>query len=50
MQDLPWLSVQNAKIGGRDLTLFRVSFAGELGWELHTKVADTAAHAGRPSA
>jgi dimethylglycine dehydrogenase len=43
MQDLPWLSVQNNRIDGRDFTLFRVSFAGELGWELHTKTADTAA-------
>lgn len=43
MEDLPWLSVQHNKIDGRDFTLFRVSFAGELGWELHTKIADTAA-------
>lgn len=40
---LPWLSHQSCKIAGRWLQLVRVSFAGELGWELHTKVEDTAA-------
>ncbi len=39
----PWLSHQSAQIAGRWLQLVRVSFAGELGWELHTKVADTPA-------
>jgi dimethylglycine dehydrogenase len=40
---LPWLSHQSCKIVDRWLQLVRVSFAGELGWELHTKVEDTAA-------
>ncbi|MGN6536951.1 MAG: GcvT family protein, partial [Mesorhizobium sp.] len=40
---LPWLTHQSCQIGGRWLQLVRVSFAGELGWELHTKVEDTAA-------
>jgi dimethylglycine dehydrogenase len=40
---LPWLSHQPCRIAGRWLQLVRVSFAGELGWELHTKVEDTAA-------
>jgi dimethylglycine dehydrogenase len=39
----PWLSHQTARIAGRPVWLPRVSFAGELGWELHTRVADTAA-------
>jgi dimethylglycine dehydrogenase len=39
---LPWLSHQSCKIAGRWLQLVRVSFAGELGWELHTKIDDTA--------
>ncbi len=39
----PWLTWQKTKISGRDVTLFRVSFAGELGWELHTRIDDTAA-------
>ncbi len=38
-----WLSHQTTRITGRDLQIARVSFAGELGWELHTRVADTAA-------
>jgi dimethylglycine dehydrogenase len=40
---LPWLSHQSCQIAGRWLQLVRVSFAGELGWELHTKVEDTPA-------
>ncbi|MGB8817756.1 MAG: FAD-dependent oxidoreductase [Rhizobiaceae bacterium] len=38
-----WLTHQTTQIAGRYLQLVRVSFAGELGWELHTKVEDTAA-------
>ncbi len=37
----PWLSHQSCQIAGEWLQLVRVSFAGELGWELHTKVDDT---------
>ncbi|WP_149586762.1 GcvT family protein [Tabrizicola flagellatus] len=38
---LPWLSVQAAaKVAGRDVALIRVSFAGELGWEIHCDLAD----------
>ncbi len=40
---LGWLTHQTAHVAGRYLQLVRVSFAGELGWELHTKVEDTAA-------
>ena len=32
---LPWLSFQETEIGGAQATLLRVSFAGELGWEIH---------------
>jgi dimethylglycine dehydrogenase len=32
---LPWLSIQGAKVAGEDVALARVSFAGELGWEIH---------------
>ncbi len=35
-----WLSHQPAKIGGTDCMLVRVSFAGELGWEIHAKLDD----------
>ncbi|MFY0693311.1 MAG: FAD-dependent oxidoreductase [Paracoccaceae bacterium] len=37
---LPWLSHQPARIGGVDCALVRVSFAGELGWEIHAANAE----------
>jgi dimethylglycine dehydrogenase len=37
---LPWLSVQEGKVAGCDVGLLRVSFAGELGWEVHCDPAD----------
>ena len=37
-----WLTFQPARIADVEVTLFRVSFAGELGWEIHTPVAQTA--------
>lgn len=41
---LPWLSVQfAAKVAGKDVALLRVSFAGELGWEIHCDRADAPA-------
>jgi dimethylglycine dehydrogenase len=40
---LPWLSHQEATLAGRPVRLARVSFAGELGWELHSRVEDTPA-------
>ncbi|MDE3237491.1 MAG: FAD-dependent oxidoreductase [Paracoccaceae bacterium] len=39
----PWLTWQAARIAGRDVMLMRVSFAGELGWEIHSRLADTGA-------
>jgi len=38
---MPWLTHQETRIAGRWAKLLRVSFAGELGWEIHTRVADT---------
>jgi dimethylglycine dehydrogenase len=38
----PWLTHQSAQVAGHWCQLVRVSFAGELGWEIHTKTADTA--------
>lgn len=35
---LPWLSHQAAVVAGRPCVLARVSFAGELGWEIHAAV------------
>ena len=37
---LPWLSLQQATVAGKSVTLARVSFAGELGWEVHAKNED----------
>ena len=37
---LGWLSHQHADVAGIDCHLMRVSFAGELGWEVHAPLAD----------
>ncbi|NND21838.1 MAG: FAD-dependent oxidoreductase [Silicimonas sp.] len=40
----PWLSVSfEGTVAGRDCALIRVSFAGELGWEIHCSIADAPA-------
>jgi len=36
----PWLTHQKARIAGCNVMLARVSFAGELGWEIHGTIAD----------
>ncbi len=38
-----WLTFQTARIAGAEVFLMRVSFAGELGWEIHSRVGDTPA-------
>jgi len=38
-----WLTHQTARIAGATVWLCRVSFAGELGWEIHSRVEDTEA-------
>ncbi|MEO0943525.1 MAG: FAD-dependent oxidoreductase, partial [Pseudomonadota bacterium] len=38
-----WLTVQKATVAGHSVMLFRVSFAGELGWEIHCNPADAPA-------
>ncbi|MEI2807346.1 GcvT family protein [Albidovulum sp.] len=40
---MPWLSVQEVRVIGRPAALVRVSFAGELGWEIHAANADASA-------
>ena len=40
---LPWLSHQQARVAGRPALLARVSFAGELGWEVHCAPVDAPA-------
>jgi len=37
---LPWLSFQETEVAGRWAALLRVSFAGELGWEIRAENAD----------
>ncbi|MGI9520323.1 MAG: GcvT family protein [Hyphomicrobiaceae bacterium] len=37
---LPWLSHQSAHCAGRKALLARVSYAGELGWEIHAENCD----------
>ncbi len=37
---LPWLSRQVARVAEKHVLLLRVSFAGELGWEIHADNAD----------
>ncbi|RFP90737.1 FAD-dependent oxidoreductase [Rhodobacteraceae bacterium 63075] len=37
---LPWLSFQQAEVCGKPCVLLRVSFAGELGWEVHCLTGD----------
>ena len=37
---LPWLSYQEAQVCGKACVLLRVSFAGELGWEVHCLTED----------
>lgn len=39
----PWLTHQVARIAGRFVRLVRVSFTGELGWEVHVGIADAPA-------
>ena len=38
-----WLTYQEAEVAGKPCYLLRVSFAGELGWEVHCDVADAPA-------
>jgi dimethylglycine dehydrogenase len=36
----PWLSVRNIRISDAEITAFRISYVGELGYELHVPTAD----------
>ena len=36
----PWLTHREARIAGRPVRLIRVSYVGELGWEVHCAMAD----------
>jgi dimethylglycine dehydrogenase len=39
---LGWLTHQDATVAGKAVRLLRVSFAGEMGWEVHAPIADAA--------
>lgn len=41
-----WLTHQKCQLAGKTVELYRVSYAGELGWEIHSRTADTVAVAG----
>ena len=41
--ELPWLTHQSARVAGMPTTLVRVSYAGELGWEIHAENGNIAA-------
>ncbi len=36
----PWLSAHRIRIGAAQVWALRISYTGELGWELHTRVAE----------
>ena len=38
----PWLTHQTSEIAGKPVNLIRVSFTGELGWEVHCAIDDVA--------
>lgn len=37
-----WLTLQDATVAGKPAKLMRISFAGELGWEVHSSFEDSA--------
>lgn len=39
-EEAPWMSVREIRIAGKDVIALRVSYVGELGWELHMSNAD----------
>ncbi|WP_104020534.1 GcvT family protein [Roseovarius nitratireducens] len=39
-EDFPWLSVRRIEVAGIELRALRVSYVGELGWELHAPKND----------
>ena len=40
--DFPWLSARKIEVAGVGVRALRVSFSGELGWELHVPMSDMA--------
>jgi glycine cleavage system aminomethyltransferase T len=40
VENFPFAAIKPIKIGGKDVTAFRISYVGEQGWELHMRYAD----------
>jgi dimethylglycine dehydrogenase len=41
-EGFPWLAARPLRIGAAEVWALRISYAGELGWELHARTADLA--------
>lgn len=41
--EFPWLTGREIRVAGHDVRALRVSYVGELGWELHPKIGSMAA-------
>jgi dimethylglycine dehydrogenase len=41
--EFPWLSGREIRVAGHDVRALRVSYVGELGWELHPRIGSMAA-------
>jgi dimethylglycine dehydrogenase len=39
-EGFPWRAARDIRIGGAEIWALRISYAGELGWELHAQVAE----------
>jgi len=39
-ENFPFAAIKQVKIGGKDVTAFRISYVGEQGWELHMAYED----------
>jgi glycine cleavage system aminomethyltransferase T/glycine/D-amino acid oxidase-like deaminating enzyme len=39
-ENFPFAAIKQLKIGGKNVTAFRISYVGEQGWELHMKYED----------
>ncbi len=39
-ENFPFAAIKQIRIGGKDVTAFRISYVGEQGWELHMRYED----------
>ncbi len=40
LENFPFAAIKPVRIGGKDVTAFRISYVGEQGWELHMRYED----------